>query len=159
MLSHNLGPVCLVLTFFSLSVFIASIHSSSCGRTTSNKPFSAYTIPPEDSMFCEVKEINTDFSRRREKGRTLALIQLFSSCLHDWENSLHISRWILHCQKPPSCWLTETGFYAISIRCWMQKEVTLRSLTPHSSLHYFWHRYYNVVTDLIEDNGNTILKH
>lgn len=32
--------------------------------------------PPEEGMFCEVREINVDFSRRREKGRTFTFIQL-----------------------------------------------------------------------------------
>lgn len=68
--------------------------------------------PPEEGMFCEVKCRNTDFSRRGEKGRTFTFIQNyhFNSCLHNLENSPHISQWILHCQSPRSHWLTETSF-------------------------------------------------
>lgn len=49
--------------------------------------------PPEECMFYEVKGINIDFSRRGEKERTFTFIQNyhFSSCLHDLENSPHIS--------------------------------------------------------------------
>jgi hypothetical protein len=32
--------------------------------------------PPEEGMFCEVKEINIDFSRRGEKGKAFTFIQL-----------------------------------------------------------------------------------
>lgn len=32
--------------------------------------------PPEEGMFCEVKGMNVDFSRREEKGRTFTFIQL-----------------------------------------------------------------------------------
>lgn len=31
---------------------------------------------PEEGIFCEVRGINVDFSRRREKGRTFTFIQL-----------------------------------------------------------------------------------
>lgn len=40
--------------------------------------------PPEEHMFCEVKGINIDLSRRGEKGRTFAFIQLSLQQLSTW---------------------------------------------------------------------------
>lgn len=40
--------------------------------------------PPAEGMFCEVKEINIDFSRGGERGRTFTFIQLSLQQLSTW---------------------------------------------------------------------------
>lgn len=67
--------------------------------------------PPEESMFCEIKEVSIDFSRRGEKGRTFTFIQLSLQQLSTRLGKFpHISQWIRHCQNPPFSLADRDGF-------------------------------------------------
>lgn len=89
--------------------------------------------PPEELMFCEVRGINIDLSRRGEKGKTFTFIQL---SLQQLSTSLGKFSSHLLMDSP----LSKSQF-SLADRDWSlvptvfdvekQKEVTPGSLTPH----------------------------